>query len=59
MSRLGIREVEAGNRVESDTNCKVTLRLTGRPHDETEPIKATYQEAEYNLRESESDLARD
>jgi hypothetical protein len=51
--------VEAGNRTQSDTYCKVTLALTGRPNDETEPRKATYSQAEYNLRESESDLARD
>lgn len=34
MTRLGIREVEAGNRAQSDTNLQVTLVLTGSSYEE-------------------------
>ena len=56
MTRLGIREVEAGNRAKLDSELHWVLWLTGSPHDETEPEKATYYEADAMLK---SDLARD
>jgi hypothetical protein len=44
MTRLGIREVEAGNRTQTDIRYGVTLALMGSSYDETEPRKATYPE---------------
>jgi len=38
-------ESEAGNRVQPDIQCGVTLVLTGSSYGETEPKKATYEEA--------------
>jgi hypothetical protein len=43
-------ESEAGNRVQSDTRCGVTLVLMGSSHGETEPIKATYLKAGHNTK---------
>ncbi|MEH2358834.1 hypothetical protein [Nostoc sp.] len=39
---------EAGNRAQSDSRCGLTLVLTGSSYDETEPKKATYQQAGRN-----------
>jgi hypothetical protein len=50
MTRLGIREVEAGNRAQSDICCEMTLALMGSSHGETEPRKATYLRAGRNIK---------
>lgn len=41
-------EGKAGNRAQSDSRCGLTLVLTGSPHGETEPQKATYLQAGRN-----------
>ncbi len=43
-------EGEAGNRVQSDNRCGLTLALTGSSYDETEPRKATYLQAGRNAK---------
>jgi hypothetical protein len=40
MTRLGIREVEARNRAEPESQLRDTLPLTGSPHGKTEPKKS-------------------
>jgi hypothetical protein len=49
ITRLGIREVEAGNRAQSDDRYGLTLVLMGSSHGETEPTKATYQGAGHSV----------
>jgi len=43
-------EGEAGNREQSDSRYELTLALTGSSYDETDSKKASYVEAERNIK---------
>lgn len=51
MTRLGIREVEAGEQGAIRHLLQVTLALKGSPHGETEPRKATHMRAVATLKD--------